>query len=749
VPLALSLLALSACGHAKDNTPPAPSAAASSSSSPDAEARILALRGAEQHRAPSEVTADDLASRDVNVRRAAARALARIASPGAHAGLLKALADEDSGVVEWAAFGLGTSCEVAREDTVAALAVRSLVLTRGDGEAKPTPLDDLALGEIARAIGRCAAETSEPTLFAWLSGSPTEAHAATVGLGDLALAKKRLREETIASLLNLAAGTPSTASVPEAWVPLSLLDNAPPSVMTRLLEVGTERLHDKSDYRIFTIRALARAKQPAIAPLEKALDDADGFSTEERVEAVRALAHMGDEGLASISTRIGKLDSDAQKIATGGQAFDVTLTLILALKDEKDAKLLAAAQPGLVKFVALAPPDGSTASGKRRISMLRCAAARITAGTNIADPALLACDLDQASLGSRALVAVIGKDDIIGARLVAYQKLVASTDVRTREEALKLLETHAEVPNAPAILTDALVAKEPGVVEAACDTLAHAPARSSNAPAKAAPKDKAKPKEKAKDKDRPKPRPDAKPEPLEVPAEPDKAVVAAVAAALERARKDSDPELAASALDALGAIQVKGAVPELEGICNSPYPTLREHAASALALITGKKHDCPSPETAGPSPPELATTPPDTVTLVFTTDAGELRIALDGTLAPIAVQRFADLAKSGFYNGNVIHRVDPWFVVQFGSPTADGSGGPPDRLPLRCEDSPAPFERFSVGIALAGRDTGSSQLFVMRARAPKLDGQYPLVGKASGPWDLVSEGDVIQSVRVE
>jgi cyclophilin family peptidyl-prolyl cis-trans isomerase len=698
------------------------------------------------------VTADDQASRDVNVRRAAARALARIASPGAHAGLLKALADEDSGVVAWAAFGLGTSCEVTRDDTVAALAVRSLGLLHGDGEPKPTALDDLALSEIARAVGRCAAETSEPTLFAWLSGSTTEARAATVGLGDLALAKKRLREETIASLLNLAAGTPSTASVPEAWVPLSLLDNAPPSVMMRLFEVGTERLHDKSDYRLFAIRALGRAKQPAILPLEKALDDAEGFSAEERVEAVRALAHMGDEGLASIATHVGKLDVDAQKIAGGGQAFDVPLTMILALKDEKDAKLVAAAQPGLMKIVALAPPDGATASGKRRLSMLRCAAARITAGTNIADPALLACDLDQGSIGSRALVAVVGKDDIIGARLVAYQKLVASTDVRTREDALKLLETHAEVPNAPGILTDALGAKEPGVVEAACDALAHAPARASSAPPKAPPpKDKGKSKDKAKDKDKDKPKgkPDAKPEPGEVPAEPDKAVVAAVAAVLERARKESDPELAASALDALGGIQAKGAVPELEGICNSPYPTLREHAAGALALITGKKHDCPSPETAGPSPPELATTPPDNVTLVFTTDAGELRIVLDGTLAPIAVQRFADLAKSGFYNGNVIHRVDPWYVVQFGSPYADGSGGPPDRLPLRCEDSPAPFERFSVGIATAGRDTGSSQLFVMRSRAPKLDGQYPIVGKASGPWDLVSEGDVIQSVRVE
>jgi cyclophilin family peptidyl-prolyl cis-trans isomerase len=53
-----------------------------------------------------------------------------------------------------------------------------------------------------------------------------------------------------------------------------------------------------------------------------------------------------------------------------------------------------------------------------------------------------------------------------------------------------------------------------------------------------------------------------------------------------------------------------------------------------------------------------------------------------------------------------------------------------------------------VGVALAGRDTGSSQLFVMRARHPHLDGLYPLVGKASGPWHTVIEGDVIKKVRV-
>jgi cyclophilin family peptidyl-prolyl cis-trans isomerase len=53
-----------------------------------------------------------------------------------------------------------------------------------------------------------------------------------------------------------------------------------------------------------------------------------------------------------------------------------------------------------------------------------------------------------------------------------------------------------------------------------------------------------------------------------------------------------------------------------------------------------------------------------------------------------------------------------------------------------------------VGVALSGRDTGSSQLFITLGRHPHLDGEYALVGKASGDWDAVAEGDVIKSVKI-
>jgi cyclophilin family peptidyl-prolyl cis-trans isomerase len=54
-----------------------------------------------------------------------------------------------------------------------------------------------------------------------------------------------------------------------------------------------------------------------------------------------------------------------------------------------------------------------------------------------------------------------------------------------------------------------------------------------------------------------------------------------------------------------------------------------------------------------------------------------------------------------------------------------------------------------VGVALSGRDTGSSQLFVTLARYPHLDGDYTLVGHAEGDWAALAEGDVIHDVKVE
>ncbi|MFO0618612.1 MAG: peptidylprolyl isomerase [Polyangiaceae bacterium] len=738
----LAVLALSLVGCASEavSTSGAPGASASgAAAAPSTDPnKLLELRRAEQRRSARGVSADAQNDRDPVVRRRAARALARIATPAARPGLLRALSDADEETIAWAAYGLGMSCADDREETVSVLAARSLTVP----ESSTARLG--ALENIARAIGRCASDTTtEATLHAWLGGSRARARAAALGLGDFVGLKKRLREDTIATLLNLAAGSPSSPAMVEAIFPISRIESLPNSVVTRAVEVGVMLLAAPSTLRILAVRALGRTRsEAAVSALEKVVatassGGADGYSAEERVEAVRALQRIGPSGLAAITRAIAAGPPTAEAIADGGPAYDVLLTELGALIEAGDAK-------AALGTLAALTPAGATASGRRRTTAIRCAAASILAGSNVTDPALLACDLDKGSAGTRALVGVLGKADIEGPRLTLWTTLARSKDPRTREAAIGLIPSHGELSNTWELLAEALEAPESGVVEAAAEVLTAFPDEGAPAPKKMkkkAPKEGDKEKEKGKERDRPKPKAGVPP------LEPQKRIVDALEKALERSEKDLDEELEIGVIDALGALQRRSFEPKLLGLCASTYPAIREHAATALGSITGAKHPCPAPDVAGPDPPELEA-PESSVTIVFDTDAGELKLVLDGELAPVTVARFADLVRSGYYDGNVLHRVDPAFVVQWGSPWADSTGGPPGRQPLRCETTPLPFERFKVGVALSGRDTGSSQFFVTRSHAPHLDGQYGLIGAAEGPWDRVSEGDVIRKATV-
>jgi len=197
-------------------------------------------------------------------------------------------------------------------------------------------------------------------------------------------------------------------------------------------------------------------------------------------------------------------------------------------------------------------------------------------------------------------------------------------------------------------------------------------------------------------------------------------------------------------LDAAAALHARAAKAAASAACDDPNQTMREHAQKALRALGDVKATCAPPKTM-PLAKEVAA--PHGGKLVLDTDAGTLTIAFDDELAPVASTRILDLAKAGFFDGTVVHRVVPGFVVQLGDPQGDGYGG--SGTPLRCETSPVPFGLLDVGMALAGRDTGSSQFFVSLGRYPHLDGDYARVGKASGDWFAVAEGDVVKHARVE
>jgi len=104
-------------------------------------------------------------------------------------------------------------------------------------------------------------------------------------------------------------------------------------------------------------------------------------------------------------------------------------------------------------------------------------------------------------------------------------------------------------------------------------------------------------------------------------------------------------------------------------------------------------------------------------------------ISLRPDLAPKHVEQITKLAKEGFYDGIVFHRVIEGFMAQTGDPTGTGMGG--SKLPdIKAEFSQEPFKRGTVGMARSSDpDSGNSQFFVMFAPGDFLNGQYTVWGQ--------------------
>ena len=122
----------------------------------------------------------------------------------------------------------------------------------------------------------------------------------------------------------------------------------------------------------------------------------------------------------------------------------------------------------------------------------------------------------------------------------------------------------------------------------------------------------------------------------------------------------------------------------------------------------------------------------DTLTLTLST-GGDVVIKLRPDLAPGHVERIAGLAKEGFYDGVVFHRVIPGFMAQGGDPTGTGMGG--SKLPdLKAEFNSEPHVRGVCSMARSQNPkSANSQFFLCLDDCRFLDGQYTV-------WGQVIEG---------
>ena len=149
----------------------------------------------------------------------------------------------------------------------------------------------------------------------------------------------------------------------------------------------------------------------------------------------------------------------------------------------------------------------------------------------------------------------------------------------------------------------------------------------------------------------------------------------------------------------------------------------------------------PKPKPSGGAKrPAKALAPNATYEVVLTTSCGEITIRLDQKTSPKTAASFAALAKSGFFDGTVFHRIVPDFVIQGGDPTATGMGGPG----YSTRDVPPQDATYTKGtVAMAKTQTeppgtAGSQFYIVTAPDAGLPPEYALLGKVVKGQDVVA-----------
>jgi len=127
------------------------------------------------------------------------------------------------------------------------------------------------------------------------------------------------------------------------------------------------------------------------------------------------------------------------------------------------------------------------------------------------------------------------------------------------------------------------------------------------------------------------------------------------------------------------------------------------------------------------------------------TNHGPIAVELYDDDAPKTVDNFLGLARKGFYDGVIFHRVIPDFMIQGGDPTGTGTGGP--GYTFEDEENDHGVVRGVLAMANAGPDTNGSQFFIVTADAcPWLDGKHTVFGRVTNGMDVV---DVISNVDTD
>lgn len=224
-------------------------------------------------------------------------------------------------------------------------------------------------------------------------------------------------------------------------------------------------------------------------------------------------------------------------------------------------------------------------------------------------------------------------------------------------------------------------------------------------------------------------------------------------------------------------------IPQNPTPVGNPDPPVHRPDAAAQATVTGA--DSESEDSEGPagegeaqqaepdapaatvgedgrktyaSRPPLALNPDAAYfALIEMEGGGTVEIELFADAAPETVNSFVFLARDGFYDGLIFHRVIEGFVAQGGDPLGTGTGGPGYTVPRELSD----HKHVEGALAMARSadpDSAGSQFYICLAETPFLDGEYAVFGMVRSGMEVVhaipkgeppAEPGVIKTIRIE
>jgi cyclophilin family peptidyl-prolyl cis-trans isomerase len=140
------------------------------------------------------------------------------------------------------------------------------------------------------------------------------------------------------------------------------------------------------------------------------------------------------------------------------------------------------------------------------------------------------------------------------------------------------------------------------------------------------------------------------------------------------------------------------------------------------------------------TPPAVEVDPKKSYTATIKTDKGDLVFQLFVTKTPRTVNNFVFLARQGFYDGTIFHRVIKDFMVQGGDPTGTGMGGPGYKFGDEFDPTLKHDKTGVLSMANAGPGTNGSQFFIIHVPTPWLNGKHSIFGQ------LIKGQDVLMSI---